>query len=128
MKTLLKTIGLRLLRLALMALVGGFLCATLVRFAPGYGVDERELDPRLSRESVEQIRQENRLNSNLIAYYGRYLNNAAHGDFGKSKWLQQPVSSLIKDRYRVTVRSVLIGVLLAWFFAFGLSLATIFFR
>src|SRR5215813_12372725 len=128
MKTLSKTIGLRLLRLALLALLGGFLCATLVRFAPGYGVDERELDPRLSAESVRQIRKENRLNSNLIAYYSRYLNRAAHGDFGKSQWLQQPVSTLIKERFGVTARSVLLGVLLAWAFALSLSLASTFFQ
>jgi len=128
MKTLSKTIGLRLLRLALLALLGGFLCATLVRFAPGYGVDERELDPRLSAESVRQIRKENRLDSNLIAYYGRYLNRAVHGDFGKSQWLQQPVSTLIKERFGVTARSVLLGVLLAWAFALSLSLASTFFQ
>src|SRR5262249_51633594 len=128
MKTLSKTIGLRLLRLALIALLGGFLCATLVRFAPGYGVDERELDPRVSRESIEQIRHENRLNSNLISYYGRYLNNAIHGDFGKSQWLQRPVSILIRERYGVTARSVLLGVFLAWIVALGLSLASLFFR
>jgi len=128
MKTLSKTIGLRLLRLTLLALLGGFLCATLVRFAPGYGVDEREVDPRLSHESVRQIRNENRLNSNLIAYYGRYLDGAVHGDFGKSQWLQQPVSTLIKERFGITARSVLLGVFLAWVFAFGLSLASIFFQ
>src|SRR5215475_11565860 len=128
MKTLSKKIGLRLLRLALLALLGGFLCATLVRFAPGYGVDERELDPRLNAESVRHIRNENRLNSNLIAYYSRYLNRAAHGDFGKSQWLQQPVSTLIKERFGVTARSVLLGVLLAWVLAFCFSLISASFR
>jgi len=128
METLSKTIGLRLLRLTLLALLGGFLCATLVRFAPGYGVDEREVDPRLSHESVQQIRNENRLNSNLIAYYGRYLDGAVHGDFGKSQWLQQPVSTLIKERFGITARSVLLGVFLAWVFALGLSLASILFQ
>jgi len=125
MKALAKTIGLRLLRLTLLALLGGFLCATLVRFAPGYGVDERELDPRLSHESVQEIRKAGELNSNLFSYYGRYLNKAAHGDFGKSQWLQQPVSVLIKERFSVTARSVLLGVFLAWAFAFSFSLASI---
>lgn len=127
MKGALKTIGFRLLRLVSLGLLGGFLCATVVRFAPGFGVDERELDPRLSMESVQQIRQQNRINSNLFSYYARYLGNAAHGDFGKSQWLQQPVSSLIKERFGVTARSVVLGVLLAWTLALSLSLASIFF-
>lgn len=117
-----------MLRLVSLALIGGFLCATLVRFSPGFGVDERELDPRLSTESVQQIRQQNQINSNLFSYYARYLGNAAHGDFGKSQWLQQPVSSLIKERFGITARSVVLGVLLAWALALSLSLASIFFR
>jgi peptide/nickel transport system permease protein len=128
MRALHKTIALRLLRLVLLALAGGFLCATLVRFAPGYGVDERELDPRLSHESLERIRSEKRLNSNLISYYARYLSNALHGDFGKSEWLRQPVASLIKERIGVTARSVLLGVSIAWVLALCLSLASIFFK
>jgi peptide/nickel transport system permease protein len=91
-------------------------------------VDERELDPRLTRESVQQIRQENQINSNLVLYYARYLGKAVHGDFGKSQWLQQPVSSLIKERFGVTARSVILGVFLAWTLALGFSLASIYFR
>jgi len=128
MKALAKTIGLRLLRLTLLALLGGFLCATLVRFAPGYGVDERELDFRLSHESVQEIRKAGELNSNLLSYYGRYLNKVVHGDFGKSQWLQQPVSVLIKERFGVTARSVILGVFFAWSFAFSFSLTSILFK
>ena len=42
-------------------LLGGFLGATLVRLAPGFGVDEEELDVRLSNESIQTLRQAKQL-------------------------------------------------------------------
>ncbi|HKW32604.1 MAG TPA: ABC transporter permease [Candidatus Acidoferrum sp.] len=114
--------------LAAVCLVGGLLSASLVRFSPGYGVDERELDFRLSQSSVEAIRNSRHLNDGLLSYYGRYLAGAVHGDLGPSQWLQRPISSLIKERFPVTAKSVLAGVSLAWLVALAASVAGVFFR
>ena len=54
-------------RILLTALVGGLLGATLVRLGPGFGVDERELDNRLSQESRQAIRSERAQDSRLDA-------------------------------------------------------------
>src|ERR1041385_4939219 len=105
MRHRIQRIGIRLLMLVALCLLGGLLSATLVRFAPGYGVDERELDPRLSPASLEAIRGTRRLGSGLLPYYGRFLAQAARGDFGASQWLQRPVASLIRERLPVTARS-----------------------
>ena len=113
--------------LAALCLLGGLLSASLVRFSPGYGVDERELDPRLSQSSVQTIRNSLHLSDGLLSYYGRYLAGAAHGDLGSSQWLQRPISLLIKERFPITARSVLVGVSLAWLVALALSLAGVFF-
>ena len=121
-------IGRQLLTLMALGLVGGLLSASLVRFAPGYGVDERELDPRLSQASIEAIRNSHRLNAGLLSYYGHYLASALDGDFGTSEWLERPVSSLIRERFPVTVRSVVLGVSLAWATALALSVAGLFSR
>ena len=121
-------IGQRLLLLAALSLVGGLLGATLVRFAPGYGVDERELDPRLSPASREAIRNEHRLQSGLLSYYGTYLTHATHGDFGRSEWLGRPIAGLLKERFPLTLRSVALGLLTAWAAALFLSLAALFSR
>ncbi|HVH71666.1 MAG TPA: ABC transporter permease [Candidatus Dormibacteraeota bacterium] len=118
----------RLLMLVALCLLGGLLSASLVRFAPGYGVDERELDPRLTQASVEAIRNSHRLKSSFLSYYGQYLARALHGDFGSSEWLEQPISSLIKERFPVTARSVVLGVSLAWAMALAVSMAGLFFR
>jgi len=127
MRTALQKLGLQLLLLAGLALLGGLLGATLVRFAPGYGVDERELDPRLSEASINAIRNANRLNSSLLSYYGNYLAGAVRGDLGTSQWLDRPVSSLLRERFPVTARSVLFGIALAWALALAVSLASLLF-
>jgi peptide/nickel transport system permease protein len=117
----------RLAGLIFVALLGGVLSATLVRFSPGYGVDERELDSRLSQSSVQAIRLERRASSNLLHYYSQYVLGLAHGDFGKSEWLQVPVRDLLRERFPVTVKSVGFGVLTAWTAASFLALVGVFF-
>jgi peptide/nickel transport system permease protein len=115
-------------KLVLFVLIAGLVSASLVRFAPGFGVDERELDSRLNQDSVEAIRNAHRLQSGLLAYYGHYLASGIRGDFGHSEWLQQPVSVLVRERLPVTARSVSFGVLLAWAVALAASLASLRFR
>ena len=114
--------------LVALSLLGALLGATLVRFAPGYGMDESELDPRLSQASREAIRREHRVNSSLLSYYGTYLASAARGDFGSSAWLHQPISGLLRERFPVTLRSVVLGVISAWAAASLLALAALFYR
>jgi peptide/nickel transport system permease protein len=128
MKDAIEKLGRRLCALAVLSLLGGLLCATLVRFAPGYGVDERELDPRLSSGSVEAIRNSHREDSGIFSYYGRYLARAIHGDLGTSEWLQRPIASLIRERLPVTAKTVLFGVLAAWGLALAVSLSSFFLR
>ncbi|MGA2095989.1 MAG: ABC transporter permease [Candidatus Acidiferrum sp.] len=109
-------------------LAGGLLGATLVRYAPGYGVDERELDPRLSQASVEALRVQHHPNANLLGYYAKYLTNAVRGDLGISESTQRPVSELIHERFPVTAKAVLLGMLSAWSLAFFLAMLGQYFR
>jgi len=109
-------------------LVGGLFGATLVRYGPGYGVDERELDPRLSQASVEALRGQHHQNASLLSYYGHYLKSAVHGDFGTSESTQRPISELIHQRLPVTARAVLLGMLSAWSLALFLAMLGQFLR
>jgi peptide/nickel transport system permease protein len=118
----------RLLLLVSLSLAGGLLGATLVRFAPGYGVDESELDPGLSPASREALRKEHRLQTGLLSYYATYLTNAWHGDLGRSQWLNRPIAGLLKERFPLTARSVVLGVLTAWTAAAFLALAALLWR
>jgi peptide/nickel transport system permease protein len=85
--------------------------ATLVRLGPGFSVDERELDNRLSQESRQAIRAERERDSNIAKFYVRYLVGLMHGDLGFSRSLNRPVSELLKERLPLTLGSLAYGVL-----------------
>ena len=115
----------KLFLLAALAIVGALLCATMVRFAPGYGVDERDLDFRLSQSSRDAIRSEHQLGGGLLHYYGSYIAGLFRGNLGTSDFLQRPVAGLLKERAPLTARAVLFGLLAAWIASSTLSLLTL---
>jgi peptide/nickel transport system permease protein len=104
-----------------LVLLGGLLSATLVRLAPGFDSDERELDPNLSAESVRALRQSRTAENNILRFSADYLRAAVHGDLGTSHALGQPVQALLRERWPVTVRVAGIGLLLAWLLASTLA-------
>ncbi len=104
----------RLLSLICLGLGGALFSATLVRFAPGYGVEERELDPRWSAQSIEALRQKQLLHEGLGSFYFHYLSALARGDFGESNSLKRPVRELLRQRLPVTGNSVVRGLGVAW--------------
>src|SRR5277367_1188853 len=75
--------------IAALVLLGGLLSATLVRLAPGFDADERQLDPSLSAESVRALRDSHAGERNILGFYASYLRNAMHGDLGTSRALGQ---------------------------------------
>jgi peptide/nickel transport system permease protein len=120
-----RAIARQILIIAVTVLLGGLLGATLVRLAPGFDADERQLDSRLSRESQTALQQERASEGNILTFYARYLAGLLRGDLGKSRALGRPVSELIRARLPVTLRSVLIGLLAGWFLAVALSLPSV---
>jgi peptide/nickel transport system permease protein len=112
-------------RILLTALLGGLLGATLVRLGPGFGVDERDLDSRLSAESRQAIHSERASDNNIVLVYGHYLSGLVQGDFGFSRSLNRPVSELLKERLPVTLVSLTYGVLGGVSIGFALALLTV---
>src|ERR1700684_3490351 len=111
----------KLAAIVALVLLGGLLSATLVRLAPGFDADERELDPGLNAESVRALRQSRAGEHNILRFYAGYLRGAMHGDLGTSHALGQPVESLLRERWPVTARVAGIGLLLAWILASTLA-------
>jgi peptide/nickel transport system permease protein len=111
------------LTLAATALLGGFLSATLVRLAPGFDVDEQQLDPRLNSQSIRALRETRLEQHNIFRFYWHSLQRAAHGDLGTSISLGQPVSRLLRERSPLTLRLVGLGLLLSWTTAMALALS-----
>jgi peptide/nickel transport system permease protein len=109
-------------------LLGGLLSATLVRLAPGFDVDEAQLDPHLNSASVQALRQARMEQNNIVRFYFHSLQRAAHGDLGTSISLGQPVSQLLRDRAPLTLRLVGIGLLLSWAVAMGMALSAAWLR
>ena len=122
--SLLKSIAYRLVILAATIVAGGLLSATLARYAPGFGADERQLDARLSSESIQAIRSASREERSIATYYARSLLRLARGDLGNSRSLQRPVRELLAERGAVTLRLVGAGLAIAWGFALLLVLAS----
>jgi peptide/nickel transport system permease protein len=97
----------RFLRIPLSLLIAGLLLIALMRFAPGYGVDERELDPRFDRAGIAAIRQARVEPVDL-------LKKALHGDLGTSEVFNTSVAQLLSERWKTTLVSVLAGLAMAW--------------
>jgi peptide/nickel transport system permease protein len=116
--------------LALLAtvLLGGFLSATLMRLAPGFEADERELDPHLNAQSVQALREARQQDHNLFRFYFSYMKRAAHGDLGTSFALGQPVRTLLRDRVPLTLRLLSTGLALAWIVSLTLALSAAWLR
>jgi peptide/nickel transport system permease protein len=116
--------------LALVAtvLLGGLFSATLVRLAPGFDVDEQELDPHLNAESVQSLRAARLQQPNILHFYFSYMNRAAHGDLGTSLALGQPVGGLLRDRAPLTLRLLVLGLGLGWVAALTLALTAAWLR
>jgi len=109
-------------------LLGGLLSATLVRLAPGFDADERELDPHLSAQSVQALRESRRQDHNVFRFYWTYMRSAASGDLGTSLALGQPVRALLRERVPLTLRLLSTGLGLAWILALTLSLTAAWLR
>jgi ABC-type dipeptide/oligopeptide/nickel transport system permease component len=118
---LFRQVFLRLLSLLCLGIGGAVLSATLVRLAPGYGVQERELDPRWSAQSVEALRQKQSLHEGLPLFYLHYVSALVRGDFGESDSLKRPVRELFRERLPVTGNSVVRGLVVSWLAAMLLA-------
>jgi len=116
------------LALAATVLLGGLLSALLVRLAPGFDADEAQLDPHLSSETVQALREARLAQRNIFRFYFRSLQRAAHGDLGTSLSLGQPVSLLLRERFPLTLRLVSVGLLLSWTVAMALALSAAWLR
>jgi peptide/nickel transport system permease protein len=112
-------------KILITVLIGGFLGATLVRLAPGFGVDEEQLDGRLNARSIQALRDNRTRDANVLAFYSGYLKRLLHGDLGESKTLQRPVSRLVAERLPETLKSVGLGLALGWTAGFLLAVAIV---
>jgi peptide/nickel transport system permease protein len=116
------------LMLAATVLLGGLFSAVLVRLAPGFDVDEAQIDPHLNTQSLEALRQTRAQQNNILHFYFQSMGRALHGDLGRSLSLGQPVSALLRERSPLTLRLIGTGLLLSWMVAMALALSAVWMR
>ena len=109
-----RAIAVRILLAVVTVIAGVFLSAVLVRYAPGFGADERQLDARLNSESIQSIRQQSAKERDVASYFVQVMRRLLHGDLGVSRTLQRPVSDLLAERGAVTLELVGEGLAIAW--------------
>ena len=117
-----------MLRLILGRIAGGIgvviavatLSFFLLHAAPGGPFDAERALPANVKRNVEAHYH---LDEPLIAQYGRYMNNLAHGDFGQSVKRVSTVGEIIRDHFPY---SLTIGLMaLAFAIGFGLTMGVI---
>jgi len=111
-----------LLRMAFVVLAAGVATALLVRFSPGALVDEREMDSRLTPESLSALRAENSANRSVGTVLFRYFRGLANGDLGYSQSNNAAIAGLIVDRAPATLREIGFGLLGAWLLGLGTAI------
>jgi peptide/nickel transport system permease protein len=80
------------------------------------------LPPEASEEQVAAIREEYGFNDPFLVQYGRFMENAIHGDFGKSIRYNQPAMELVIERLPATLQLSVTSILLAVVFAIPLGI------
>jgi peptide/nickel transport system permease protein len=116
-----RTIFRQVVGIAVTLFIGGLFAATLVRYAPGFESDEQQMDSRLSKESIQTLREARASERNILKFYAGFLSSAARGDLGTSRTLNRPVRDLVRERTPVTMKLIATGLLAGW--ALGLILA-----
>jgi peptide/nickel transport system permease protein len=104
-------------------LLSGFGAASLVRLAPGFGIEEQALDARLSAQTRDALERRHAGERNPLLFYAHFLVGLFQGDAGQSTVYGQPVRDLIRDRAGATIAAVGVGLAGGWCAAVLLGLA-----
>ena len=109
---MLKYIGKRVLLMIPVVLGISFILFTIMEFSPG---DPARiiLGDYATQEQVDELREEMGLNDPFLVRYGRYVLNAARGDFGTSYRSNSPVVGEIAARFPVTLKIALMAIVIA---------------
>ena len=111
----------RLVHAILLLLAISFLSFSLLQMAPGDYFDSLRLDPRLSTETVQNLRAQYGLNQPFPVRYALWLCSAAQGELGYSLASGSPVAPLLAVRARNTLLLSGVATVFAWMLALPLG-------
>src|SRR5277367_6602730 len=117
-RTILGRLGRTVVLLVLVA-VG---TVVMMRLAPGYFSDAREMDARYAQSARSELRAEQSAQASVWSTGAHALGGWLHGDLGQSRQYEMPVSQLLRPRLRVTASLMGRGVAYGWLLAFCIAL------
>ena len=94
----------------------------MTRLAPGYFDDAREMDAQYGQSARSTFVNEQESQRSVVRVVERTFQDLAHGDLGRSRQYDVPVSDLIRERAGVTIHILLPGIGFAWVIAFCIAL------
>lgn len=109
----------RVLSLVLLAALGS---VVLMRYSPGYFSDARELDAAHAETARAEVSTLHGSQASLPALLASQLHGWAHGDLGRSRHYDVPVSGLLKERAAASARLLLRGISLGWLIALAFAI------
>jgi peptide/nickel transport system permease protein len=115
-------------RIVALILLAGLASAVLMRWSPGTLVDERELDPRMSQETLAALRAKRAAENSIGAGFIHYLKGTMHGDLGESTSRNAPIAVLLTQNAPATLRRLGIGLAGAWLGGLGMAVLVARFR
>lgn len=87
----------------------------LVRFAPGFFSDEREMDAKYAAAARSEMQAAGEQTLSQIAVHE--VKGWLHGDFGESRQYEVPVTELIGPRIKVSAWLLVRGIFYGWLLA-----------
>lgn len=111
----------RMLAILILVMTG---TTILVRYAPGYLSDAREMDPRYAQSARVELELEASQSHSLLQMLSAEASGWLHGDFGRSRQFDVPVQDLIRPRLMVTGTLLLRSLVLGWMLAIFASMVS----
>lgn len=97
------------------------LCFAIVQLAPGDYLSQAELRPEISKDTLDQMRQQFALDRPIWEQYWRWLSQVLQGNFGKS-FTGQSVAMLLWERVPATLLLAISSLIFTWAIAIPLGI------
>jgi peptide/nickel transport system permease protein len=113
----------RLLQAVITLFLASALCFAIVQLAPGDYLDTLRQNPKISPETINQLKENFGLDRPAFEQYWRWLGRIIiQGDFGTSFAYQRSVTSLLLERIPATLLLAISSLILTWAIALPLGI------
>jgi len=114
----------RAVHAALVLAAVSVLLFAVIEAAPGDFLDDLRLNPQISTETVERLRERYGLDDSLQIQYVRWAQSVLRGEFGYSLLYNRPVGPILRERAANTLLLTVTATVLAWCVALPIGAIT----